>query len=46
MDIEIREILKLKLTEAPYATLSIFTMIQVDMDAFSIVNSHSSRIKQ
>lgn len=34
MDIEIREILKLKLTEAPYASLSLFTMIQVDNEAF------------
>jgi len=33
-DIEIREILKLKLTEEPYATLAIFTMIQVDQEAF------------
>ena len=33
-DIEIREILKFKLTEKPYATLAIFTMIQLDNEAF------------
>ena len=45
MDIEIREILKFKLTEAPYSTIAIFTMIQVDMDAYTVSTSTSSKIK-
>lgn len=44
-DIEVREILKLKLTEMPYATLSVFSMIQVDQTVFNTLTSKSRRMK-
>lgn len=40
-----REILKLKLTEAPYSAVSTFVMTQVDPEAFQISTSNSRKIK-
>lgn len=45
MDIEVREILKLKLTEAPYSAVSVFVMVNVDLEAFLISTSSSRKIK-